>query len=112
MALIGFVLQTILGALSHLVPITLAAGRVPSHKKRGPYLEQLTTIIDRWRIAQVGCLSLGTMGLALVASLTWIMPLGSTAVHVATWATFGLFLVALALFAAKLAWALGTPPPE
>ncbi|MBA5865175.1 MAG: hypothetical protein GDA67_00595 [Nitrospira sp. CR1.3] len=112
MALVGFVLQTIFGALSHLVPITLAVSRVPSHKKRGPYLEKLTAIVDRWRTVQVGGLSLGTMGLALIATLTWTMPLGSNAVHAATWGTFVLFIIALALFAAKLAWALGTPTPE
>jgi hypothetical protein len=112
MALVGFVLQTILGALSHLVPITLAVSRVPSHKKREPYLAALTTIINRWRIVHIGGLSLGTMGLALVAALTWKMPLGSPTIQAATWTTFGLLLIALTLFAAKLAWALSTRPPE
>jgi hypothetical protein len=60
-ALVGFVLQTIMGALSHLIPITLAVSRVPSHKKRGPYLEKLTAIIDQWRMVQVGGLCLGTI---------------------------------------------------
>lgn len=112
MALVGFVLQTILGALSHLVPITLAVSRVPSHKKREPYLAALTIIINRWRIVHIGGLSLGTMGLALVAALTWKMPLGSPTIQAATWTTFGLLLIALTLFAAKLAWALSTRPPE
>ena len=111
-ALVGFVLQTILGALSHLVPITLAVSRVPSPKKRGPYLAALTTIIDRWRIVHVGGLSFGTLGLALVASLTWTMPLGSATVEAATWATFSLLLLALTVFTVKLAWALGTHPAE
>ena len=112
MALIGFVLQTIMGALSHLVPITLAVSRVASQKKRGPYLTALTTIIDRWRIVHVGALSLGTLGLAVVAALTWTAPLGSAAVQAATWTTFGLLLLALTVFTVKLAWALGTRPPE
>jgi hypothetical protein len=112
MAVVGFVFQTILGALSHLVPVTLAVSRVPSNKKRGPYLATLTSIIDRWRIVHVTALSLGTMGLALVAALTWTSPLGSAAIQVATWATFGLLLIALTLFTAKLAWVLGTHPPE
>jgi hypothetical protein len=112
LALIGFILQTIMGALSHLVPVTLAVSRVPSHKKRGPYLAMLTSIIDRWRMAHVGLLSLGTLGLALVATLTWTSPLSSLTVQATTWATFGLLLIALTLFSAKLAWALGTRPPE
>ena len=112
MALVGFVLQTIFGALSHLVPITLAVSRVPNHKKREPYLAALTTIINRWRIVPLGGLSLGTLGLALVASLTWAMPLGAPTIQAATWTTFGLLLISLAFFAAKLAWALGTRPPE
>jgi cbb3-type cytochrome oxidase subunit 1 len=112
MALVGFVLQTILGALSHLVPVTLAVSRVHSHKKRGLYLEQLTAMIDRWRIVHVGGLSLGTMGLAIVAALTWTLPLGSTTIQAAMWATFGLILIALTFFTAKLAWVLGTRHPE
>lgn len=112
MALIGFVLQTICGALSHLVPITLAVSRVESNKKRGPYLEQLTTMIDRWRSVQLVGLSFGPMGLAVVALLTWVTPLNAPSVQIATWVTAGLLLCGLALFSAKLAWLVGFRPPE
>jgi cbb3-type cytochrome oxidase subunit 1 len=112
MALIGFVLQTIFGALSHLVPITLAVSRVESNKKRGPYLEQLTTMIDRWRSVQLVGLSFGPMGLAVVALLTWVTPLNALSVQIATWITSGLLLCGLALFSAKLAWLVGFRPPE
>jgi hypothetical protein len=112
MALIGFVLQTIFGALSHLVPITLAVSRVESNKKRGPYLEQLTTMIDRWRSVQLVGLSFGPMGLAVVALLTWVTPLNAPSVQIATWITSGLLLCGLALFSAKLAWLVGFRPPE
>jgi hypothetical protein len=112
MALIGFILQTIFGALSHLVPITLAVSRVESNKKRGPYLEQLTTMIDRWRSVQLVGLSFGPMGLAVVALLTWVTPLNAPSVQIATWVTAGLLLFSLALFSAKLAWLVGLRPPE
>lgn len=112
MALVGFVLQTIMGALSHLIPITLAVSRVQSNKKRGPYLDQLTTIMDRWRTVQIGGLSLGTMGLALLASLTWNVPLSSIYIRLATWTCFGLLLSSLTVFVVKLAAALGKQPED
>jgi hypothetical protein len=112
MALVGFILQTIFGALSHLVPITLAVSRVESNKKRGPYLEQLTAIIDRWRSIQSVGLSFGTMGLSVVAVLTWITPLNAPSIQIATWVTAILLLCGLALFSAKLAWVVGLRPPE
>jgi len=102
MALLGFILQTSMGVLSHLIPVTLAASRVPNSKKRGPYLDWLTTIMDRWRTIQVGGLSLGTMGLGILASLTWNVPLGSMYIRVMTWACFGLLLSSLILFSVKL----------
>ncbi|HEU4683024.1 MAG TPA: cbb3-type cytochrome c oxidase subunit I [Nitrospira sp.] len=110
LALIGFVLQTIFGALSHLVPITLAVSRVPNTKKRSPYLARLSRIMDRWRFVQITSLSLGTMGLAVIASLAWTTPLGSPAIQTSAWATFGLLLAAITLFALKLTWALHTRP--
>jgi cbb3-type cytochrome oxidase subunit 1 len=110
MALIGFILQTIVGALSHLVPVTLAVRRVPSPKKRGPYLTHLTGVIDRWRTIQVASLSLGTMGLALLASLTWNVPLSSPYIQAAMWSTFGLLLTGLILFSVKLVTVLLTDP--
>jgi hypothetical protein len=57
MALLGFVLNTIMGALSHLIPMTLAVRRVANAKKRGPYLDRLTAMMDRWRTVQIGGLS-------------------------------------------------------
>lgn len=110
MALIGFILQTIVGALSHLVPVTLAVRRVSSPKKRGPYLAHLTGVIDRWRTIQVASLSLGTMGLALLASLTWNVPLASPYIQASLWATFGLLLTGLILFSVKLVTVLLTDP--
>jgi hypothetical protein len=112
LALLGFVVNTIMGALSHLIPITLAVSRVPSSKKRGPYLEQLRAIMDRWRTVQIGGLSLGTMGLGLLASLTWNMPLSSLPIQVTTWICFAFLLGSLILFSAKLAQAFSAPPSD
>jgi hypothetical protein len=112
MALLGFILQTSMGVLSHLIPVTLAARRVPNSKKRGPYLDWLTTIIDRWRTIQVGGLSLGTMGLGILASLTWNVPLGSMYIRVMTWACFGLLLSSLILFSVKLVLLLSLQPKD
>jgi hypothetical protein len=112
MALIGFVLNTIMGALSHLIPITLAVRRVPSNKKRGAYLNHLTAIMDRWRTVQIGGLSLGTMGLGLLASLTWNVPLSSPYIQVTTWVCFALLLSSLVLFSGKLAHVLAAQPSE
>lgn len=112
MALVGFILQTIFGALSHLLPVTLAVRRVASHKKRSTYLEELTTIANRWRFVQIGTLSLGTMGLAAVASLTWSLPMNAPAIQLSAWMSFGLLLFSLALFAAKVGHLLGKQPAK
>ncbi len=112
LALVGFILQTIFGALSHLLPISLALGRVSSNKKRGPYLARLTTIAERWRALQVGALSLGTIGLALVAALVWQFSLASTTVQAASWASAGLIFLGLGIFAGKVGLLLTSRPPE
>jgi len=69
LAMVGFILHTVFGVLSHLLPTTLAVERARSNKSRGPYLEELTGIVEQWRPVQVGALSLGTVGLVLVATL-------------------------------------------
>ena len=112
MTLVGFVMNTIMGALSHLIPVTLAVSRVPSHKKRGAYLAHLTAIMDRWRTVQIAGLSLGTMGLALLASLTWNVPLSSPYVQLTAWACFLLLLSSLILFSVKLAVVVSMPPRD
>lgn len=112
MALVGFVVNTIMGALSHLLPVALAVSRVPSNKKRGPYLDRLSAIMDRWRTVQIGGLSLGTMGLALLASLTWNVPLASLSIQITLWICFALLLGSLVVFSAKLSYVLTTRPSE
>jgi len=112
MALIGFIFQTVFGALSHGIPEILAASRITSRKKQGPYQDQLAAIMDRWRAVQLTGLSLGTMGFGVLAAMTWNFPLSSLSIQIATWVTVGLLLGSLTIFTAKLAWALGVRPPE
>ena len=110
MALIGFILQTVFGVLSYGIPEILAADRTTSRKKQEPYREQLAAIMDRWRAVQLTGLSFGTMGFGVLAAMTWNFSLSSFSIQIATWATVGLLLASLTIFAAKLAWALGVSP--
>src|SRR5574341_404900 len=102
LAFVGFILQTIVGALSHLLPITLAVGRTKSNKRRGPYLAELTALIERGRSLQLGALNLGTMGLALVAALVWQFPLASPPIQAAAGISAGLLILGLGLFVWKV----------
>lgn len=112
MALIGFILQTVVGALSYGIPDMLATSRISSKKKQGPYRDHLTAIMNRWRTVQLTGLSLGTMGFGLLAAMTWNFSLTSLSIQIATWVTVGLLLGSLALFAAKLTWAFGARPSD
>lgn len=112
MALIGFIFQTVLGALSYGIPEILATSRIASRKKQGPYRDQLAAIMDRGRTVQLTGLSLGTMGFGVLATMTWNFPLSSLSIQIATWVTVGLLLGSLTLFTAKLAWALGVRPSD
>ena len=115
MAFLGCLLNAAMGALSHLVPLVLSTNRASSNKKRTPYQERLTMIMDRWRAIQIGGLSLGTMGLGLLAALTWNVPFNSMSIRIITWICFALLLSSLLLFSVKLATALthrpDDPPP-
>ena len=110
MAFVGFIVNAIMGACSYFIPITLAADRIPNTKKRGPYLDQLNAIMNRWSTVQIGTLSLGTTGLGLVAALTWNVPLTSRYIHVATWTSLGLLMTGLVLFSVKLTSIIAKKP--
>jgi len=112
LAMVGFILQTIIGALSHLLPVSLALGRVKSNKKRGPYLAELTALVEQWRPLQVWALSLGTIGLAFVSTLVWQFNLISVPVLVATWTAAGLLTTGLVLFGSKVARLLLRQPQD
>ena len=112
MALIGFILQTVFGALSYGIPEILATSRIASRKKQGPYRDRLAAIMNRGRTVQLAGLSLGTMGFGALAAMTWNFPLSSLSIQIATWVTVGLLLGSLTLFTAKFAWAFGVRPME
>lgn len=102
LAFIGFMLLSLLGALTDLLPNLLAEDRVPSNKKRGPYEAALTGIISRWSPIQLWTLSVGTMSLAVVAALVWQFPLNAWPVKTAAWVGALLLFAGLALFTTKL----------
>ncbi len=110
LAFIGFFTQVTCGCLSYVVPTLLAVGRVQNTAKREVYRAQLEAIMDRWRGVHLTGMSLGVMALCVLASLTWSMPLGSPYVQGAVWTAAALLVISLALFAAKLAWAVGLRP--
>ena len=110
LAFIGFMTQIICGALSYGLPIVLATTRIPNSKRRELYRAHLEGIMNRWRTAQLGAMSLGTMALTILAALTWSVPLGSVYVQSVVWLAAGLLLASVALFTAKLAWVIGQPP--
>ena len=110
LAFIGFITQVIFGGLSFFVPDLLAVTRVQNQAKRDVYRGQLDGIMNRWRSVQLAGMSLGTMALSVLASLTWSLPLGSPYVQSSVWVAGGLLVVSLALFTAKLAWAVGLRP--
>jgi hypothetical protein len=76
---------------------------VPSNKKRAAYLASLIGVMDKWRMIQFLTLACGTLGLSVLASLTWTIPMGSPTIQAVAWTCVGLLLVSLALFCAKVA---------
>ncbi|MDR4462998.1 MAG: cbb3-type cytochrome c oxidase subunit I [Nitrospira sp.] len=110
MAFVGFIMNAMIGACSHLLPNALAARRVAGHKKRALYCDQLTTIMNRGRSLQVATLSLGTMGIGILATLTWNVPLSSIYIHTTMWTCFILLLASFLLFAIKLTTMVAKQP--
>ncbi len=109
-AFIGFLLQAFVGGLSYALPTLLAAQRVSNQKKRPAYREGLNRILNRWRALQISTLSFGTLGLVLVATLTWKLPLSSPWILTASWGTIGLLLISLTLFTMKITQVVATQP--
>ncbi|HEY6083934.1 MAG TPA: hypothetical protein VIU63_00980 [Nitrospira sp.] len=112
LAFLGFMVNIVLGALSYSLPVFLAESRVTNSSIRNAYRDQLVAVMNRWRTVQLIGVSLGTMGLAVIASLTWIVPLNSLSIRLSTWLTIGLLIAGLTVFSAKLAWITGLQPAE
>jgi hypothetical protein len=112
MALVGFILQTIMGAVSHLLPVILTLNRVKSQKKRQPYLDSLTALVERGKWIQLAALNLGTAGM-----MGWALSAGQFGLQagptVATiWVSAGLLLVGLGFFAGKIVRLVASRPQE
>ena len=110
MTFVGFIMNAIMGVCSYILPITIAADRISNVKKRVPYLDELNRMMNRWSTVQIAALSLGTMGLALLAALTWNVPLTSIYIRVATWSCLGLLTTGLVLFSVKLTSIIAKKP--
>ncbi|MDF0673428.1 MAG: hypothetical protein P0120_03650 [Nitrospira sp.] len=112
MVFVGFIMNAIMGAFSYLIPITLATDRTSSHKKRGPYLDQLTTMMNRWSSVQIVTLNLGTMGLGILATLSWNVPLTSLYILVASWISLTLLTTGLVIFSVRLTSIIARKPVQ
>ena len=110
MALVGFIVQTIIGALSHLLPVILALNRVKSQKKRRPYLEQLTSLVERWKWLQLGALNLGILGMAGWGLAAGAFGLTAQPTVFVLWSAATLLSLGVGLFAEKVGSLLMTQP--
>jgi hypothetical protein len=102
MALVGFILQTIMGALCHLLPVILALNRAKSQKKRRPYLETLTGLIEQGKWPQLFLLNLGTAVMMWWGLSSGIFGLRAIPTLSALWAAAGLLVLGIGLFVVKL----------
>ena len=112
MALVGFILQTIMGALSHLLPVMLTLNRVKSQKKRRPYLDELTGVVERGKWVQLAALNLGTAGMMGWGLSAGLFGLSAAQTVVSLWASAGLLLIGLGFFAGKIVLMLSSRPDE
>lgn len=112
MALVGFMLQTIMGALSHLLPVILTLNRVPSQKKRKPYLETLTGLIEGGKWTQLAALNLGTAGLMGWGFSASLFGLRTGPTAAVLWIAAALLLAGLGLFVGKVVRLLASHPGE
>jgi uncharacterized membrane protein YcaP (DUF421 family) len=68
--------------------------------------------MNRWSTLQIAALSLGTMGLGLLAALAWNVPLTSIYIHLATWTSLILLMTGLVLFSVKLTSIITKKPDQ
>jgi nitrite reductase (NO-forming) len=112
MAFTGFILQTIIGALSHLLPVILALTRVNSQNKRRPYLARLTAQVERWKWIQIGALNLGVLIMAAWGLTVGAFGLTANATSIAKWVATALLFLGLGLFGGKIIFLLRSHPAK
>lgn len=110
MALVGFILQTIMGAISHLLPVILTLNRVKSQKKRRPYLDALTGLVERGKWIQLTALNLGTAGMMGWGLSAGFFGLQAGPTVAAVWVSAALLLIGLGFFAGKIIRLLASRP--
>jgi hypothetical protein len=102
LAFIGFILLSLLGTLTDLLPPLAAEERMRRDKERGPYAARLARILGQWTRFQLWTISLGTMGLALTAALLWQYPLKAWPVVTTAWASALSLVTGFASFAVQV----------
>lgn len=110
LAFLGFIVLSLLGALTDLLPTLVAEDRTRSHKQREPFEAALAQILARRSSMQLWTLSIGTMAMPLTAALVWPYPLNAWPVTTAAWVSVLLLFIGLALFAVKLVQVLIADP--
>jgi hypothetical protein len=112
MALVGFILQTIMGSLSHLLPVILTLNRVKSQKKRQAYLDQLIHLVERGKWIQLAALNLGVAGMLWWGLSSGIFGLRAVPTVATVWVSAALLLIGLGFFAVKVGRLLASRPAE
>jgi hypothetical protein len=112
MALVGFILQTVMGAISHLLPVILTLNRVKSQKKRRPYLDELIHLVERGKWIQLAALNLGTAGMMGWGLSAGFFGLQAGPTVAAVWVSAALLLIGLGFFAGKIVRLLASRPQE
>ena len=112
MALVGFILQTVMGAISHLLPVILTLNRVQSQKKRRPYLDALIHLVERGKWIQLAALNLGTAGMMGWGLSAGLLGLRAGPTVATVWVSAALLLIGLGFFAAKAVLLLASRPTE
>jgi len=112
MALVGFILQTVMGSLSHLLPVILTLNRVKSQKKRQAYLDQLIHLVERGKWIQLAALNLGVAGMLWWGLSSGIFGLRAGPTVATVWVSAALLLIGLGFFAVKVGRLLASRPAE
>ena len=109
---LGFMTITVLGSLSYCLPLIVSGSRAKGMKKRQAALQAGEEIIGRWRVVHLTLLSLGAIGLSLVAALVWQFPLSSRAVQMAGWVSGVFLVIGLSAFVVRVSILLGHRPAD
>ena len=112
-AFLGFVLQGSSAGSQWHSPCRSPHNEFRIRKSAARTVTYLERIMNRWRAAQVATVSFGALGLVLVASLTWNLPLSSPWIQASHLGKPGTPLIHLTMVTVKVTQALNAHPgPE